>query len=86
MKRSIEDRAMDILHQRAGTVKDKLSKQYKNVRPFRMEPVPDETHINIYDNMTSQDLEYAVQTYGEESVNDWMFRVNQLKSKRMGGM
>jgi len=82
MEKGIHDIALDQLHELRGRVRERLYKEYKGKKPFRMEPVSDDFHLYVYDNMTEEDVGYAMQTYGEEAVNDWMFEVNKTKQRR----
>jgi len=82
MEESIHDLALDELHERRRLVQEELTKQYKGKKPFRMEPVDNDTLLYIYDNMTTEDMNYAIETYGPESVNDWLFEMNKLKTRR----
>lgn len=76
------DIIIDKLHQRRLAVKQVLMDRYKRTQPFRTEPVPDDFHIKVYQNMTPEDLNYAVQTYGRDTVNQWMMDVNKIIQRR----
>ncbi len=83
MKESFSDVVVDRLHERMQKVNQKLTNQYSKTKPFRMEPVSDEQHLYIYNNMNEQDLNYAIQTYGREPVNQWLFEMNQKIQKKV---
>ena len=82
MKKGRGDRVVDILNERFDRTRAKLHKDFKGEKPFRTEPVDNDTLLDIYDNMTPEDMEYAVTTYGEEDVNQWLFEMGQLKQRR----
>lgn len=82
MDYGLADRVVDKLHQRRQKVLGVLKEQYKRTKPFRAEPIPNEFHVKVYENMTPEDLDYAVQTYGRDAVNEWMFEVNKIISRR----
>ncbi len=83
-KPNIGDKVLDKLHQRREKVQQVLMEQYRKTRPFRMEPVSNDQHIYIYQNMTPEDLQYAVQTYGRDAVNEWIFEVEKKLQRRQG--
>ena len=82
MEKSIHDLALDELHERRKLVQEEVTEQYRGKKPFRMEPVDNDTLLYIHDNMTPEDMDYAIATYGEESVNDWLYEMNKLKTRR----
>ncbi len=97
MKKGRGDRVVDILNERFDRTRAKLRKDFKGEKPFRMEPVDNDTLMYVYDNMSSAslgdlpdpndpsyigDMEYALETYGEEDVNQWLFEMDQLKQRR----
>ena len=75
------DKVVDELHTRRKMVQSELSKQYKKQKPFRMEEVDEETLSWIYRNMKPEDVQYAVQTYGEEVVNQFIMDRETMRSK-----
>ncbi len=96
-EKGIHDLAVDELHRRRGLVREELQRRSKGKRPFRMDPVDNDTLMYIHDNMSSAalgdlpdpnnpdyigDFEYAVETYGYEAVDNWLFEMSQLKKRR----
>ena len=75
------DKVMDRLLQRSNAVKDRLSLKFRKTNPFRQELMSSEMNDYIYDNMTPEDVSYAVNTYGRETVNQWMFKTEQRRNK-----
>jgi len=78
---NIYDKVVDELHARRKMVQGELSKQYKKQKPFRMEEVDEETLSWIYRNMKPEDVQYGVQTYGEEVVNQFIMDRETMRSK-----
>lgn len=81
-EKGIHDLAADEVQRRYGLVKEELKRRNRGKKPFRMEPVDNDTLLYIYDNMTEQDVMYGIKTYGEEAVNNFMFEMEQLKQRR----
>ena len=97
MEKGMYDQVVDELLRRDQLFRQEIQRRNKGKKPFRMEPVSDDEQLYIYENMTSAalgdspdandpsyvgDLEYAIETYGEEAVNDWMFDMEQIKKRR----
>lgn len=97
MKESRGDRVVNKLNERFRRLGARLAKDFKGTKPFRMEPVDNDTLLYIRDNMSSAalgdlpdpndptyigDMEYALETYGPEEVNDWLYEMNELKMRR----
>ena len=36
----------------------------------------------IYDNASPEDIQYVLDTYGPDAVNQRLFEINQLKARR----
>jgi len=83
VEKGLQDLIVDELHEIRTLVRAELVKEYRGKKPFRMEPVDNDTLLYIHDNMTPEDMNYAVSTYGEESVNDWLFEMDKLKRRRL---
>lgn len=77
----IYDFVIDELHKRRELLRNTLSERYKKEKPFRMEPVGNEAHFYVYDNMNEQDVNYAIQTYGRDDVNQWMMEVQNKRGR-----
>ncbi len=81
-KPSIMDLVVDKLHERRKLVRQKLQTQYKRVKPFRSEPVTPEELIYIHDNMANEDVDYAIERYGYDTVDNRMGEIAILKQQR----
>ena len=82
MKDSKQDIIVDRLLERFGKVKQELARQYKGVKPFRREAMSNDEVFYIYDNASLEDMQYVIDTYGREAVNQRLFEINQLKARR----
>ena len=77
------DTVVDELHKTKELVHAELTKQYRRQKPFRMEPVDNDSQLWIYDNMTVEDMSYAVKTYGEDTVNQFIYDMEKMKARRV---
>jgi len=76
---NIYDIAIDELHKMRKMVRGELSKEYKKTKPFRMEPVSKEQQIYDYEQLTPEDMGNMLNTYGEDSTNEFIFRLEKMK-------
>ena len=82
MKDSRQDIIVDMLLDRFGKVKQEIARQSKGVKPCRREAGSNDELIYIYDNASLEDMQYVIDTYGPDAVNQRLFEVNQLRTKR----
>ena len=82
MKDSRQDIIVDMLLDRFRKVKEELARQSKGVKPYRREATNNDELFYIYDNASLEDMQYLIDTYGREAVNQRLFEVNQLKARR----
>jgi len=82
MQKSIMDIATDKLHERVGLVNQKLKENFKNTKPYRGELVPKDVSRYVYENLSPEDLNYAIQKYGYDEVNTWMGEMEMDKQRR----
>ena len=82
MKDSRQDIIVDRLLDRFRKVKEELARQSKGVKPYRREATSNDELFYIYDNASLGDMQYLIDTYGREAVNQRLFEVNQLRRKR----
>ena len=68
--------------ERMGWARDKFRGDFKGVKPFNKDPIPDDFLIKYYENMSVQDEQYIRQTYGDEAVAQRYYDVEQLKLRR----
>ena len=82
MKDSRQDIIVDRLLDRFGKVKEELARQSKGVKPYRREAGSNDELFYIYDNASPEDIQYVLDTYGPDAVNQRLFEINQLKARR----
>ena len=82
VKDSRQDIIVDRLLDRFGKVKEEIVRQSKGVKPFRREAGSNDELIYIYDNASLEDMQYVIDTYGREAVNQRLFEVNQLRRRK----
>lgn len=83
MEKSIYDLVVDELNSRQRDVREELRKRFKKTKPFRMVKVSDKERLDEYLRMTPQDMQMAIQQQGEESVNNYIGEMEELKNRRM---
>lgn len=81
MEKNIYDLVVDELHETRKIVQTELREQFGRANPFRMVPVKEEDVLWIYENMAPEDMNYALETYGEEAVK-WAYEMEQLRGKQ----
>ena len=97
MKEQRGDRVVDIINERGTRVKKLIVKELKGTKPFRNDPISDDQNLFTYENMSSAmagdlpapddptyigDLEYALETYGADAVNEWICSIEKIKQRR----
>lgn len=84
MKENVGDKVVDLLHKRREAVRAKLQQQYKNVKPFRMQPVSDEELLSEYEQLGQEPerMNDLISNYGEDVVGEFIFEMEKLKLKR----
>ena len=81
-KENIGDLVIDELLRRRGLVKALLQKEYKSVKPLRMEPVSNDELIQRYDNMTQEQWVELMSTHSPEEIEDYRNKMENLKVRR----
>ena len=82
VKDSRQDIIVDRLLDRFRKVKEELARQSKGVKPYRREATNNDELFYIYDNASLGDMQYLIDTYGREAVNQRLFEVNQLRRRK----
>lgn len=67
MKENKMDRLTDKLNARMGRISGRISKENKNINPYRMERIPDEQRLDDYANLTNEDIEFGMQHFPQET-------------------
>lgn len=81
-KENFGDIVVDKLHHRFDLVKKKLGEQFKNVKPFRQEPVDDKELYFHYKQLSPEDMGWLVQQHGQEVMNDFIFKMYKFEQDK----
>ena len=68
--------------ERLGWVREQLKENWKNVKPFNKEKIPDDFMLNVYDNMSAEDEQYIRETYGDEAVELQFSEMEKLRRRK----
>lgn len=82
MKENIADNILARMNKTVGNVAKRLATQYQGVKPFDKEPMKSEDQLFWYEQLGMQDMAYLVQKYGREALNEYVFNMEQIKSRR----
>lgn len=61
---------------------DRISANFKGVTPFDKELAPKDEMLEKYNTMTPDDINSMIETYGQEAVNDFILKMEELKGGR----
>ena len=81
-KENIGDLVIDEMLRRRSLVKALLQKEYKSVKPLRMEPVSNDELIQRYDNMTQEQWLEIMTTRSPEEVEKYRNEMEELKRRK----
>tara|TARA_Y100000310_G_C20681987_1_gene816517 strand:+ start:3256 stop:3519 length:264 start_codon:yes stop_codon:yes gene_type:complete len=84
-KEHIGDLVVDELIRRRGVVKGILRKEYKSVKPLRMEPMSDQEALYHYNQLTPEKMDALIQSQGRESVEKMISEMENLKGRNGNG-
>jgi len=73
------DVVLDEMHKTRELMNEEIHRRFGNVNPFRMTPVPEKDVMWIYENMASEDMNYARQKYGDQKVGEWIAEMEQMR-------
>jgi len=65
-----------------GEASNLIAEEFKGTNRFDKEPIPPETLEYVYDHMADQDIEYALERYGEDTLRRFSRDVNRYKQRR----
>ncbi len=71
MKKSVMDIATDKLHERMNLVNQKLVTMYKDVKPYRAEPVPMDIQKQVFLNQGYEMFKNIADTQGIKEAVKW---------------
>lgn len=67
------------MEMRMTGVSDNLAKRFQNVHPFDSREMTPEEQVWRFDQLTPQDMEMRIQTYGAEEVNAFIQRMETMR-------
>ena len=87
LKPSIFDKVTDKLLKRNDRAMEVMRARFAHTKPYRTEPISNDEMLLYYDQMTTDVnsqlyLQTLIQRNGEDSVRDFIMRMEQLKQKR----
>ncbi len=82
MKENVFDGVVDKTLNRIESVSDKIAKNFKGMKPFNKEPIKNKDLLNAYNSLTPQEMQTLVQTYGTDSINNFIGEMENLKMRR----
>jgi len=82
MKENVADSILERVNKMVGKVAGRLSIQYKGVKPFDKQPVKTEDQLFWYEQLGIEDMQYLIQKYGRDAVNQFVFESEQIKARR----
>ena len=72
MKENFFDNVLKKTLKRVDGATDRLSKQFKNVKPFDKEVIPKKELYSSYRMLTPEDMQALLQQHGPEVVDDFI--------------
>ena len=82
MRDNIADSILNRINTRIGSVSNRLSVQYKGVKPFDAQEVKPEDQLFWYEQLGVQDMDYVIEKYGRDRINQFVFESEQIKARR----
>jgi hypothetical protein len=62
-------------------VSNEIAKEFKGATPFDSEKIKESDLFNAYQNMTEEDMSYFLSKYDRDTINDFMFNMQQYGRK-----
>ena len=84
MKTNIYDTVVEKTLNRIEKVSDRIAANFKGVTPFNKERMPTKDLLNAYQSLTPEDMNSFIQTYGRDTVNNFISEMEMLKQKQGG--
>jgi len=79
VRENVGDVLVEKIIQRKTKVTDLISRQYKSTRPFASRKLSTEEQLWAIDNLGFEDMQELRQEYGDEALNDLLFRIHKLR-------
>jgi len=83
MRENIADSILERVNKRITSVAGKLAKQYQGVKPFNRQEAKPEDRLFWYEQLTPDDMNYFIQKYGRDAVNQFIYENETYKSRRV---
>jgi len=84
MRDNVADSILSKINKRVEAVSRRLSKQYEGVKPFDSKQVSVKKQLDIYSQLTPEDMYFFMGKYGEDVVNNYIQNMEELKARRLG--
>ncbi len=81
-KDNIADSILSKINKRVGSVANRLSVQYKGVKPFDSQPMKTEDQLYWYDQLGTEDMQFLIEKHGEDAINTYIFDNEQIRQRR----
>ena len=79
---NVADNILTRMNKRVEAVSRRLSSQYKGVKPFDAQEVKPEDQLFWYEQLGTQDMDYLIEKYGRDAINQFVFESEQIKARR----
>ena len=79
---NVADSILGRMNKRVDAVAKRLSSQYKGVKPFDAQEVKPEDQLFWYEQLGTQDMDYLIEKYGRDRINQFVFESEQIKARR----
>jgi len=78
---NIADNILGRMNKRVEAVSNRLSEQYKGVKPFDAQEVKPEDQLYWYEQLGVQDMDYLIEKYGRDTINTYVFNMETIKRR-----
>jgi len=72
MKENQYDEVLSRTLERVDKIAERLSKSFKNVKPFAQEPIPMKELMQSYQALTPDDMNLLIVKYGQDKVGEFI--------------
>lgn len=79
---NVADNILGRMNKRVEAVAQRLSDQYKGVKPFDAQEIKPEDQLYYYDQLGTADMDYLIEKYGRDAINEYVFNMETIKQRR----
>jgi len=79
---NVADNILAKMNKRVDAVAKRLSNQYKGVKPFDAREIKPEDQLFWYEQLAPADMDFLIEKYGRDAINELIFSMEQLKARR----